>query len=168
MFMFLNKLGAIEEGKPVYPNFKQELHISKEELKATITQPIVIGIDFGLTPAAVFGQRTALGRWNILNELVCFDMGVMRFSELLRGEIAKNYKNFDIQIYGDPAGDFRSQTDERTPFSIMRNYGLKALPAPSNDVALRIESVDTALQRLIDGKAGFMIDPKCINLKKRI
>ena len=26
----LNKLGAIEEGKPVYPNFKQELHISKE------------------------------------------------------------------------------------------------------------------------------------------
>ena len=48
----------------------------------------------------------------------------------------------------------------------MRNYGLKALPAPSNDVALRIESVDTALQRLIDGKAGFTIDPKCINLKK--
>ena len=29
-------------------------------------------------------------------------------------------------IYGDPAGDFRSQTDERTPFQIMRNYGLKA------------------------------------------
>lgn len=162
----LNKLGSIEEGKPVYPNFKQELHLAKEELKATITQPIVIGIDFGLTPAAVFGQRTPLGKWNILNELVCFDMGVMRFSELLRGEIAKSYKNFDIQIFGDPAGDFRSQTDERTPFSIMRNYGLKALPAPSNDVALRIESVDTALQRLIDGKAGFMIDPKCINLKK--
>ena len=140
--------------------------MSKEELKATITQPIVIGIDFGLTPAAVFGQRTDKGRWNILNELVCFDMGVMRFSELLRGEIAKNYKNFDIQIYGDPAGDFRSQTDERTPFQIMRQCGLKAKPAPSNDVALRIEAVDSALSRLLDGKPGFLLDKKCVNLKK--
>ncbi len=162
----LNKLGSIEEGKPVYPNYKQELHLAAEPLEANVTQPLFIGIDFGLTPAAVFGQRLSTGRWHIINELVCFDMGVMRFSELLRGEIAKYYKNFDINIYGDPAGDFRSQTDEKTPFQIMRNYGLKALPAPSNDVALRIESVDAALQRLLDGKAGFLLDNKCINLKK--
>ena len=93
-------------------------------------------------------------------------MGVMRFSELLRGEIRKLYRNFEVMIYGDPAGDFRSQTDERTPFQIMRTYGLKAIPAPSNDPALRIEAVDAALCRLLDGKAGFQLDPKCINLKK--
>jgi hypothetical protein len=84
-------------------------------------------------------------------------MGVVRFSELLRNE---------INIYGDPAGDFRSQTDERTPFQIMRQAGLKAVPAPSNDVALRIEAVDVALCRLLDGKPGFLIDKQCINLKK--
>ena len=162
----LNKLGSIEEGKPVYPNFKQELHCAVETLEPNITQPIFIGIDFGLTPAAVFAQRLVTGRWHILNELVCFDMGVMRFSELLRGEIRKSYRNFDVQIYGDPAGDFRSQTDERTPFQIMRNNGLKALPAPSNDPALRVEAVDTTLQRLLDGKAGFLLDKKCNNLKK--
>ena len=93
-------------------------------------------------------------------------MGVVRFSELLRGIIRKSYRNFDIQIYGDPAGDFRSQTDERTPFQIMRNNGLKAIPAPSNDPALRVEAVDVTLQRLIDGKAGFLLDKKCVNLKK--
>ena len=93
-------------------------------------------------------------------------MGVMRFSELLRGEIRKLYRNYEVMIYGDPAGDFRSQTDERTPFQIMRTYGLKAIPAPSNDPALRIEAVDAALCRLLDGKAGFQLDPKCINLKK--
>ena len=43
-------------------------------------------------------------------------------------------------------------------------YGLKARPAPSNDVALRIEAVDTALSRLLDGKPGFLLDTKCINL----
>ena len=45
-------------------------------------------------------------------------MGVIRFSELLRTEIAKYYKGYEVDIYGDPAGDFRSQTDERTPFQI--------------------------------------------------
>jgi hypothetical protein len=93
-------------------------------------------------------------------------MGVSRFSELLRGEIFKNYKPYEVMIYGDPAGDFRSQTDERTPFQIMRTYGLKSRPAPTNDVALRIEAVDTALSRLLDGKPGFLLDTKCINLKK--
>ena len=156
----LNKLGTIEEGKPVYPNFRQELHVAIEELQLSIGQPIYVGIDFGLTPAAVFAQRLSTGRWHILNELVCFDMGVMRFSELLRKEIATHYKEYEVHIYGDPAGDFRSQTDERTPFQIMRTYGLKAIPAPSNDVALRIEAVDAALQRLLDGKAGFLMDTK--------
>ena len=162
----LNKLGSIEEGKPVYPNYKQELHLSKDPLEPNPLQPLFIGIDFGLTPAAVFAQRLVTGRWLILNELVCFDMGVMRFSELLRGEIRKLYRNFEVMIYGDPAGDFRSQTDERTPFQIMRTYGLKAIPAPSNDPALRIEAVDAALMRLLDGKPGFVLDPKCVNLKK--
>ena len=162
----LNKLGSIEEGKPVYPNFKEELHVAIEKLELNIHQPIYIGVDFGLTPAAVFGQRLATGRWHIINELVCFDMGVVRFSELLRNEIAKNYRGYEVNIYGDPAGDFRSQTDERTPFQIMRQAGLKATPAPSNDVALRIEAVDVALCRLLDGKPGFLLDKQCINLKK--
>jgi len=162
----LNKLGSIEEGKPVYHSFKEELHITKNKIDLIPGQPIWIGVDFGLTPAAVFGQRTTTGKWNILNELVCFDMGVIRFSELLRGEIAKLYKGYEVMIYGDPAGDFRSQTDERTPFQIMRNHGLKAIPAPSNDVALRIEAVDSTLARLVDGSPGFNMSTDCINLKK--
>ena len=162
----LNKLGSIEEGKPVYHSFKEELHITKNKIDLIPGQPIWIGVDFGLTPAAVFGQRTTTGKWNIINELVCFEMGVIRFSELLRGELAKLYKGYEIMIYGDPAGDFRSQTDERTPFQIMRNCGLKAIPAPSNDVALRIEAVDSTLARLVDGSPGFNMSTDCINLKK--
>jgi hypothetical protein len=162
----LNKLGSIEEGKPVYHSFKEELHITKNKIDLIPGQPIWIGVDFGLTPAAVFGQRTTTGKWNIINELVCFEMGVIRFSELLRGEIAKLYKGYEVMIYGDPAGDFRSQTDERTPFQIMRNCGLKAIPAPSNDVALRIEAVDSTLSRLVDGSPGFTMSTDCINLKK--
>ena len=161
----MNKLGTIEEGKSVYSNWNPELHLAKEPIpKAPNT--VFIGIDFGLTPAAVFGQKLPNGRWLILQELVCFDMGISRFSELLKHEIAKNYKGMEVDIYGDPAGDFRAQTDETTPFQILRQNGLRGKPAPSNDVALRIESVETALGRLIDKKAGLLLDNSCLNLKK--
>jgi len=161
----MNKLGTIEEGKPVYPNWNQEIHLSKEPIPIA-PLPVFIGIDFGLTPAAVFGQKMPNGRWLILQELVCFDMGISRFSNLLKHEIAKNYKGYDVDIYGDPSGDFRAQTDETTPFQILRQNGLRGKPAPSNDIALRIESIETALGRLIDKKAGFLLDNRCINLKK--
>ena len=161
----MNKLGTIEEGKSVYSNWNPELHLAKEPIpKAPNT--VFIGIDFGLTPAAVFGQKLPNGRWLILQELVCFDMGISRFSELLKHEIAKNYKGMEVDIYGDPAGDFRAQTDETTPFQILRQNGLMGKPTHSNDVALRIESVETALGRLIDKKAGLLLDNSCLNLKK--
>ena len=161
----MNKLGSLEEGKPVYSGFKEELHIAKEPIP-TAELPVYVGIDFGLTPAAVFGQRLPMGNWQIIHELVCFDMGITRFSELLRGEIAKKFKGLEMDIWGDPAGDFRSQTDERTPFQILRQNGIIAKPAPSNDVSLRIEAVETAVNRLVDGQVGFIVDKSCINLKK--
>lgn len=161
----MNKLGSIEEGKPVYPSWNEDVHLSKEPLEP-LNNTVFIGIDFGLTPAAVFGQKLADGRWLILQELVCFDMGITRFSELLKTEIAKNYRGLDLEIYGDPAGDFRAQTDESTPFQILRSQGLRAIPAPSNDVALRTEAVEAALNRMVDGKSGFLVNYSCINLKK--
>ena len=72
----------------------------------------------------------------------------------------------DFIIYGDPAGDQRVQTDESTPFQILRGRGLNARPAPSNDVALRLESVTAVLNRMTDGESGMIIDPKCNNLIK--
>jgi len=161
----MNKLGTIEEGKPVYPSWNKGVHISKEPLEPFSTT-LFVGIDFGLTPAAVFGQKLADGRWLILHELVCFDMGIVRFTELLKTEMAKKFRGLEIEIYGDPAGDFRVQTDERTPFQILRQQGLRAKPAPSNDVALRIESVEAALTRMVEGKAGFLVNNSCMNLKK--
>ena len=120
----MNKLGSLEEGKPVYPSWSEDIHLSKEVI-APFPTDVFIGIDFGLTPAAVFGQKLSSGRWVILQELVCFDMGIVRFTELLKYEIAKTYKGLVIDIYGDPAGDFRVQTDEATPFQIMNHKELR-------------------------------------------
>jgi len=161
----MNKLGTIKDGKPVYPMFVSDTHIAKEEIPVASGVPVYIGVDFGLTPAAVIGQKVR-GRWLILQEIVAFDMGIVRFSEVLRQEIASRYGDCEINIIGDPAGDFRAQTDESTPFQILRGCGLNARPAQSNDVSLRLESVNAPLNRMIEGASGFLVDPRCRTLIK--
>jgi len=113
----------------------------------------------------VFGQKIR-GRWLILQEIVAFDMGIVKFSEILRQELATRYSMCEAIIFGDPAGDFRAQTDESTPFQILRGAGLLARPAPSNDVSLRLESVQSPLNRMIEGQSGLLIDPRCRNIIK--
>ena len=160
----LNKLGQIEDGKPVYEMFRRDVHVAKSDVAIMKETPIYVGIDFGLTPACVFGQRVR-GRWLIIDELVAEDMGILRFSDLMKQKMAE-YLPRNFVIFGDPAGDHRAQTDESTPFQILRGRGISARPAPSNDVMLRLESVNVTLSRMVDGESGILIDPKCINIIK--
>ena len=160
----LNRLGQIEDGKPVYEMFRKDTHVARSDVAIMKETPIYIGIDFGLTPAAVFGQRVR-GRWLIIDELVAEDMGILRFSYLIKQKMAE-YMPRKYVIFGDPAGDHRAQTDESTPFQILRGRGIIARPTHSNDVTLRLESVNATLSRMIDGDSGILIDPKCINLIK--
>jgi len=127
---------------------------------------VYVGIDFGLTPAAVLGQKVR-GRWFIQSEIVAIDMGIVRFAEVLRQELATRFSAAsEVIIYGDPAGDFRAQTDESTPFQILRGAGLRATPAPSNSVDLRLESVSSQLNKMADGQPAFLIDRRCPSLIK--
>lgn len=41
-----------------------------------------------------------------------------------------------------------------------------ARPAPSNDVSLRLESVNATLNRMVDGESGLLVDKSCTNLIK--
>lgn len=162
----MNKLGHVQDGKPVYQMFAPDVHIAKEEIPIAADMPVYVGVDFGLTPAAAFGQKVR-GRWLIQSEIVAVDMGIVRFAEVLRNELSSRFGACsEVFIYGDPAGDFRAQTDESTPFQILRGAGLRAFPAPSNSVDLRLESVSSQLTKMVEGKPAFMIDRRCPQLIK--
>lgn len=157
--------GFVRDGKPVYPEYRDSLHCQQFDLVAG--WPIYVGIDFGLTPAAVFGQRSPMGQWRWHSELVTEDMGAKRFAELLRQAMHERYPGFHFAaITGDPAGEGRAQTDETTPFQILRAANIQANPAPTNDFTKRRESVVACLSRLIDGQPGLMIHPQCVQLRK--
>ena len=163
----LNRLGVLVDGKPVYADWDNDKHIAEERIVAAPGVPMVIGMDFGLTPAAVFCQNIR-GRWIVLKELVAFDMGADRFAKQVRTFLATEFPNHanNYIIWGDPAGDYRAQTDETTPFQVLRANGLTARAAPTNDVALRIDAVTGTLTRTLDHKAGLLVDPTCTYLIK--
>jgi hypothetical protein len=161
------KYGFVQDGKPVYPEYKDDVHATSEVLSISNTGTIVIGIDFGLTPAAVFGQRTAAGRWLIFDELVTEDMGAKTFGRLLKSHITQYYPNHKFEIYADPAGDQRAQTDEVTPFQILAAEGIIAWPTYTNDPILRREAVAVTLTRMdFAGNTGFVIGPRGLMIRK--
>lgn len=155
------RYGFVQDGRPVYPEFARERHVAEESLRPSPELTLWAGLDFGLTPAAVLGQRMPDGRWVLLAELVAQDMGMLRFAGALKELLVSRFPGLTPVITGDPAGQARAQTDERTPYDILRAAGLSARPAPSNDPLLRREAVAAALARDIDGRPGLILDPSC-------
>ena len=159
---YCNQYGFIKEGKPVYPEYIDAVHCSGEVLEPVPGIPIYVGVDFGLTPAASFAQRLPIGRWIVFDELVTEDMGAVSFGKILKAKMLGEYADFEFDNYGDPSGDNRAQTDETTPFQILRANGIPIRPAPSNDPVLRQEAVVASMKTLaMDGKPAFLISPKC-------
>ncbi len=161
---YANEYGFVMEGKPIYPEYVDSVHCAECEPVPGV--PLIVGLDFGLTPAALIGQRSKGGQWRWLDEVVTEDMGAVRFAALLGRFLRSKYKGFTeqdglLEIYGDPSGDNRAQTDEETVFAILRGNGINAVPAPSNDPVLRREAVAGALSRMVDGGPGLIISPRC-------
>lgn len=154
-----NEFGFVQDGMPVYPEFREGLHVRTFELNTRL--PLCIGIDFGLTPAATIGQRSFTGIHRVRWEVVTEHMGAKQFAEVLRGFIQQTCPSFNIEsITGDPAGDSDSQTDsDQTCFKILRGNGIDAKPASTNDPRIRQEAHKQAMTRLIDGEAGYQVHP---------
>lgn len=120
-------------GQPVYPEFSK-LHILKEPPEPKFGLPMLIGFDFGLTPAAVIGQYED-GVLTIFKEYVEVNMGVERFSEKVIADMKLRWPKWgDIRTqwlcYIDPAGVFRSDTDENSCALVLQGKGFKTAPGP--------------------------------------
>lgn len=158
------KLGRSLSGQPVFSSFNADAHVAKTVMTPFNygDNPLIIGMDFGLTPAAVIGQFTSNGRAVIYDEMVSDGMGALRFArEKLKPLLANKYPNMKALIVGDPAGQQRAQTDERSVFDILRTEGFKVVAAKTNNIVARIAAVDAYLNRQVDGKSGFLVAPEC-------
>jgi hypothetical protein len=162
-----NQYGTVEDGRPVYKEqFLDTLHVNP-----TVTyvpgEPIVVGLDFGLTPSAIITQATTRGGVNVLKEVVAQDMGIRQFVEyLLAPVLARDFEGSDKTFIGDPAGNQQAQTDQQTVFKELADMGILCETANTNKLEPRLEAVRYYLGALRDGKPAFQVHPSCVTLRK--
>lgn len=166
--VFLGGLyGTTLDGKPVYPEWNEKVHLSPGELKAIDGYPMLLAFDFGLTPACAFMQMNARGQVMVLKELVSESMGIRQFyTQVVLPYKNAHYPNFRVDAVGDPAGNMRAQTNEKTCMQELLELGLLCEPADTNEFIRRRESVAFFLQQLAGGEPGFLLDPSCKMLRK--
>lgn len=161
--------GFLIEGKPVFPQYRDLLHCAQNSITADQHFGLLIGVDFGLTPAAVIAQKLPDGRWKILDEMCTDNTGVKRFAELLSQFVAVNYPEFNVVgAWGDPSGAYGADNEDDTAIGIMNvNTAWKWLPAPGdNTLYERLECVRNVLNRLVDGEPGILISSNAKKLRK--
>lgn len=157
----------VADGKAVWIEYN-DVQMSADNIELDHSLPIIVGLDFGLTPAAVFAQRTRTGTWHVLHELVTQDMGLERFGQMLLYELNTTFKACEPQVWGDPAGGARDQIFEVTSFDHLRSIGINARPTASNDFMVRREAGAAPMNRLINGRPGLLIHESCNLLRKSL
>jgi hypothetical protein len=165
-----NKYGIVNEGKIVYPEFSEDLHVAKAPIPAIPNRTIYVGLDFGQTPAASFSQRTIEGQWRDIHELVTQGVGATKFANMLKREIAAMWPSTPFSLFefwGDPSGDYLQSGSDQTYFEILRAQGINVKPSPSQNPVTRVEAGRKPLEEIVTGgHIGYQLSPTCKVLRK--
>lgn len=154
------------DGRRVVPQYNPQVH-GLDHLPVLEDVEINVGMDIGggtLQPSALIFQKHPRGLYLAHREVVCFDMGVKRFGELLAETIATKFprhveRGLIGAMWGDPAGSKRDEIFETASFDYLRaTHGFKVFPAPSQDPKMRVAALSGPCERMIDGKPGLLVN----------
>lgn len=154
--------GRTKHGKPVYPNYRDDQHFcAGDPLSAIHGIPLILGFDFGNTPAAVLAQAPNTGELVILQEWVTTDCNL---HDLLVNAISpvllNHYTGFPLVVVGDISK--KSEIDGRTTYGEIRSVlKVDPIPPPTNTVSPRQMAVNLWLTKMVTGKPAFRLSSAC-------
>jgi hypothetical protein len=159
----MGEYGNIVRGKPVYPEYNDALHLAPEVIEPMRNVPLVLGFDFGLTPACTFCQQGPDGVIRIIDECISEDLDLRRFlEEVVNPRIREKYFGMRIIGVGDPAGNQRSQADGHTCMQILKECGIPVDDSDmTNSFTARRDAVGYFLTRLVAGSPALQVSPNC-------
>ena len=153
------KWGDDLSGQAVYKHAFTMQHHVFNNIRLVPGYPLILGADWGRTPALLIGQQDQMGRLRLVKEFTGENMGVRSFmTKIVMPVLTTTYRKFPMFLIGDPAGIAKSQLGEESIFDVIEELGIQALPASTNDIAPRLRAVESALMRYIDGYYGLLID----------
>ena len=154
----------VYEGMPVYPDFVKKIHGVEKTIDPEIGLPLLIGFDFGLTPAAIIAQLQGES-FCVLKEYIEINMGARRFAKMVAEDLRTRYPFWsnlkkDFLCYVDPSGFKKAESDETSAALEVAEY---FNPEPGAiTFEDRRKSVEQYLVRVSKGEPCFKISiPDC-------
>lgn len=125
----IGRPGGATSGAPVWPHFREDWHVAKGELRLVPGWPIIVGMDFGRTPAAVVCQKPFDVGWKVLEEIDGLVTSAKEFTEghvlpligrMIAQEDPDHRQEWEVIFYVDPAGEHGSEATDTTPIKEVR------------------------------------------------
>jgi hypothetical protein len=154
-----SKWGEDVSGQAVFRNtFSPSRHIV-DALEYHPHRPIVIGLDTGRNPAAVFLQMDPRGRILILSSVWAENMGIRKFlASVVKPHATERYPMGRFFASIDPAARQRSQIGEQSVVDAVREEGYTCLLATTNDISPRLRALERPMLLTLDDSPGLLID----------
>lgn len=154
------RYGKSLSGQAVFrASFRPDFHVTYNTLKPIPSLPLMVGQDFGRTPASLVGQVDNRGRLLIFCEATSVDMGIEQFAtSTLRPLMVNQFTGLGSFMVGDPTGKDKGQITEESPFDALKRLGFRIYGAPTNDIEPRLRAVEQLFLRQIDGGPLLLID----------
>lgn len=154
----LGEWGNVRTGKVVYPEYNDDLH-SRDSLEID-DSPLILGMDYGLTPAVVFCQFSKNGVLKVLREITSDNTSIESFvHDMLIPTLNLYYKGLTLlSIQCDPSSVRRNEINLLSSISILTKANLPAFTARTNNIESRINAVKHFLNKMINGKSALLVD----------
>ena len=161
-----SQFGRDPSGAAVFAeSFKYDYHVSNEPLEPVYSRMLVVGQDFGRSPWSVICQLDHSGRLLVLEEVpgrgpTGENIGLQQHVQqnLIPVLTQQRYAGRPVAIVGDPSGAARDSLFELNSFDLLKQCGLSAEPAPTNDLDPRLRGVEGFLVRQVGGKPAIVFD----------
>lgn len=162
----MGQYGFTRAGKPVYTDYNDTLHYINERITYNPHEKLVIGWDFGNTPACSLLQLQPNGSIAQIYEFCSEDFGIEKLAlDLVIPVLNIKFKGWqnDYLSFGDPSGMAGNQVtyEKKTCIGALNSLGIRTRPASTNSPDLRMGAVSYFLRKTSNGKGGFFLTMDC-------
>lgn len=160
--------GFTRANNPVWPEWDDERNMAKHTIPVIRELPVIVGIDGGLTPSAVYMQEKSNGQLRILAECPMERAGMKELSVAMLRLEATRFEGCSFTDRCDPAMCAGEDLEEGSDRQNLSKYlGRKVQPAPSNNPTVRQEAIKSKLRHTCEGgEPGLIVDPSCKTIRR--
>lgn len=151
-------------GKPVFPEFREDLHIGTFTYEPMPTKTLYRGWDFGYhRPAVAVAWLNEFDQLITKREILGKDEGVKEFGNRVLNICATEFPNAKWIDAADPAGHQKNDKSEFTSIEVLNQIGVFPTSKPSH-IAEKLEIMRQRLKMRNDGKVGIIVDSGCTRI----